>query len=111
MRGSPPGRGHVSSRGLVQSVLSGPPGGLQEGLVGQSPGRPPGGASGALAGGSRPAGVRRLTPAEALTKLNCAHQRLFSIFIVGKSHFKDLSYLEAKLFFLSVECRFFTMTS
>lgn len=41
-----------------------------------------------------------------LTKLRYAHYSYFLYLLLGKSHFKDLCYLEAKLFFLSMECSF-----
>lgn len=42
----------------------------------------------------------------ALTKLDVLHKGYFLYLLLGKSHFKDLCYLEAKLFFLSMECSF-----
>ena len=42
----------------------------------------------------------------ALTKLDLLHKGYFLYLLLGKSHFKDLCYLEAKLFFLSMECSF-----
>lgn len=41
-----------------------------------------------------------------LTKLRYAHYGYFLYLLLEKSHFKDLCYLEAKLFFLSTECSF-----
>lgn len=42
-----------------------------------------------------------------LTKLRFAHYGYFLYLLLGKSHFKDLCYLKAKLFFfLSTECSF-----
>lgn len=111
-------RDQVSSCSGIESVFIGPCRDLREGLArGSASGETSRGCGahpegpGQAGWGLLTRGVRRVTPAEALTKLNCAPQRLFSIFIVGKSHFKDFCYLEAKLFFLSVECGFFTMTS
>lgn len=42
----------------------------------------------------------------ALTKPDVLHKGYFLYLLLGKSHFKDLCCLEAKLFFLSMECSF-----
>lgn len=42
----------------------------------------------------------------ALTKLDVLHKGYFLYLLLGKSHFKDLCCLEAKLFFWSMECSF-----
>lgn len=71
MGGSPLERDHVSSCSVVESVLSGPPGGLREGLVGQPLGGPPAAAARTQGGG----GLGRLAGAPDPRGRAALHQR------------------------------------
>lgn len=92
MRGSPLERDHVSSCSVVESVLSGPRGGLREGLVGQPLGRPPvaaartqGGLGQAGWGLLTRGGVPRYTSESSDQAELCSSKAIFYIYCWEKS--------------------------